>query len=214
MKVEVLGSEPVYVDETLDGYPEIRQHPELRSGEYLKVLVQEPQLLARIHDVSAKIAEDYRMNDGNWVVIPLYKGGEFFIKELAASWGSGLRSCIIPAQVRSRDGTSQAKELEIIKFPKVKSIYGKHILLVDGVTDTRFTLVEVFKKRIEGVASSCSVAIMADKTKAPDRLPLPHGLEIRYTAFQFGNPWLVGGSADHDQRFRKLPILAELVGAK
>ena len=127
------------------------------------------------------------------------KGSVFFMVDLlkqvdlplvidffqTSSYGSGTE----PGEVRIR------KDLDV-------SIRNRHVLLIEDIVDTGFTLRTIMGLlRFRGAASVRLCALL-DKVEARQA-----DVEIDYRGFEIEDVFVVGYGLDYDERYRNLPYI-------
>jgi hypoxanthine phosphoribosyltransferase len=164
----------------------------------VRVLIAADELEKRIDELAAQIDRDYK--DLNPVLcVGVLKGSVFFMVELLKRLQtpveidflqtSSYRSGTTPGEVRIR------KDVDV-------SIRGKHVLLIEDIVDTGYTLNTILELlRFRG-ARSVRLCALLDKVDAR-RIPVP----IDYRGFPIEDLFVVGYGLDLDERFRELPYI-------
>ncbi len=155
-------------------------------------------LEARVSELAAAIERDYADTDG-LICVGVLKGSVFFMVDLlkqvdlplvidffqTSSYGSGTE----PGEVRIR------KDLDV-------SIRNRHVLLIEDIVDTGFTLRTIMGLlRFRGAASVRLCALL-DKVEARQA-----DVEIDYRGFEIEDVFVVGYGLDYDERYRNLPYI-------
>ena len=86
--------------------------------------------------------------------------------------------------------------------PASENIAGRHVLLVDDITDTGHTLVAVSEYLEAMQPASLRICTLLDK---PDRREAEIGYD--YVGFSIPNHFVVGYGMDLDERYRGLPAV-------
>ena len=162
------------------------------------VLISRERLERRVSELAAEIQRDYTGVD-DLVCVGILKGSVFFMVDLlqqvdlplaidffqTSSYGSGT----VPGEVRIR------KDLDL-------SIRGHHVLLIEDIVDTGFTLRTIMGLlRFRG-AESVKLCALLDKVAARE-IDVP----IDYRGFEIDNVFVVGYGLDFDERYRNLPYI-------
>ena len=99
-----------------------------------------------------------------------------------------------------RDGTSPG-EVKIVKDIDL-SIRGRHVLLVEDIVDTGYTLRTILDLlRFRGAASVKLCALLDKAVRREVAVP------IDYRGFEIDDVFVVGYGLDYGERFRNLPYI-------
>ena len=163
-----------------------------------RVLISREDLERRVSELAAEIERDYA--DAEQVVcVGVLKGSVFFMVDLlkevdlplvidffqTSSYGSGT----VPGEVRIR------KDLDI-------SIRDKHVLLIEDIVDTGYTLRTIMSLlRFRG-AKSVKLCALLDKVEARQA-----DIPIDYCGFTIDDVFVVGYGLDYDEKYRNLPFI-------
>lgn len=163
-----------------------------------EVLIPQQDLERRVSELAADVQQDYAGID-DLICVGILKGSVFFMVDLlqqvdlplaidffqTSSYGSGT----VPGEVRI------LKDLDL-------SIRGRHVLLIEDIVDTGFTLRTIMGLlRFRG-ASSVKLCALLDKVSAR-RAEVP----IDYRGFEIEDVFVVGYGLDYDERYRNLPYI-------
>ena len=122
-----------------------------------------PVLRARVTELAAEISEAYAGLDLTAIII--MNGGIFFGADL-------LRELTVPVWVDSLAAGSylhHASTGELSMRGKLKlRLMGRHVLLIDDILDTGFTLAELRKRILSDGAVSCRTCVLIDKAIPPE----------------------------------------------
>jgi hypoxanthine phosphoribosyltransferase len=147
------------------------------------------------------ISGDYR--DRNPLLIGVLKGGVVLLADL-------VRAMDIPCQVdflRARsygDSRITSGSVEIL-LDVSTDVSGRDLILVEGVVDTGYTLLEVWKHLAARGPRSIAVCTLLDKPQARK----VH-VELRYVGFEVDDQFVVGYGLDAGENHRQLPYIAAL----
>lgn len=168
-----------------------------------KVLISEEALQKRIRELGADIARDYEGKNPTMVCI--LKGAVMFYADL-------LRNIPIPLTMDfmavSSYGTKTKSSGEVeIRKDLSSSIEGKHVIIVEDIVDSGFTL--SYLKRMLGSrgAASIKLATLLDK---PSRRAEGITLKSDYSGFEVGDEFVVGYGLDYAEQYRNLPYIGVL----
>ena len=168
-----------------------------------QVLLSEEQLTTRIREMAAQIAEDYRGKNPTMVCI--LKGAVMFYTDL-------LRAMPIPVAMDFMavssygKGTKSSGEVEIRKDLS-SSIEGKHVIIVEDIVDSGFTLTYLTRMLASRGAASIKLCTLLDK---PSRRAPGITLKSDYSGFEVGNEFVVGYGLDYAEKYRNLPYIGIL----
>ena len=170
----------------------------------LRELISQVEIERRIAELASQIDRDYAaiLNEGEapLTCVGVLKGSVFFLVDLlkqlripvavdflqTSSYGAGTS----PGEVRLK------KDLDL-------PIRGRHVLLIEDIVDTGFTLQTVLSLLRLRQAASVKLCALLDKHEAR-RVPV----EIDYCGFSIANHFVVGYGLDVGERFRNLPYIA------
>jgi len=168
-----------------------------------QVLITEQQIRRRVKQLGKQISKDYEGKE--LVLVGILKGAAIFLADL-------VREITIPvdydfvaissygADTRSSGVVRLLKDLDA-------SIESKHVLVVEDIVDTGWTLrlsyiVENLRSR---KAASVRVCTLLDK---PSRRKVDVGID--YNGFIVEDKYVVGYGLDYQGRYRSLPFIGIL----
>lgn len=169
--------------------------------EYLdEILVSSEALQARIAELGAEISRDY---EGKRLhLICILRGGVLFLSDL-------MRHITIPNTIdfmavssygaAARTSTGQVR----ITLDLKDDIHDVHVLLVEDIVDSGYTIASVLKFLETRGPSSLKVCTLLDKpTRREVEVP------IDYLGFSIPNKFVFGYGLDLDEFYRNLPFIA------
>ena len=168
-----------------------------------RVLLTEEQLQKRIREMAAEISRDYA--DKNPTMVCILKGAIMFYTDL-------LRNMPIPLAmdfmaVSSYGNKSKSSgEVEIRKDLST-SIEGKHVIIVEDIVDSGFTLSYLTRMLASRGAKSIKLCTLLDK---PARRAQGIALKSDYSGFVVGDEFVVGYGLDYAELYRNLPYIGIL----
>jgi len=172
-------------------------------AEQLKVLISEAEVNVRISALGAQISKDYAGKTPTMVCI--LKGAVMFYTDL-------LRSIDIPltmdfmAVSSYGNSTKSSGEVEIRKDLST-SIENKHVIIVEDIVDSGFTLSYLTRMLQSRGAASIKLCTLLDK---PSRRAPGINLKADYSGFEVGNEFVVGYGLDYAEFYRNLPYIGVL----
>ena len=168
-----------------------------------KVLLTEEQLKKRIAEMGEAISRDYAGKTPT--VICILKGAVMFYTDL-------LREITVPltmdfmAVSSYGNKTKSSGEVEIRKDLSC-SIENKHVLIVEDIVDSGFTLSYLSRMLASRGAASIKIATLLDK---PARRAPGVTLKTDYSGFVIGDEFVVGYGLDYAELYRNLPYIGVL----
>lgn len=168
-----------------------------------KILISEEDLQKRIRELGADIARDYEGKNPTMVCI--LKGAVMFYADL-------LRNIPIPLTMDfmavSSYGTKTKSSGEVeIRKDLSSSIEGKHVIIVEDIVDSGFTLSYLKRMLSSRGAASIKLATLLDK---PSRRAEGITLKSDYSGFEVGDEFVVGYGLDYAEQYRNLPFIGVL----
>ena len=168
-----------------------------------KVLFTEEQLQRRVREMGAEISRDYAGKKPTMVCI--LKGAVMFYTDL-------LRNISVPltmdfmAVSSYGNKTKSSGEVEIRKDLST-SIENKHVIVVEDIVDSGFTLSYLSRMLASRGAASIKLATLLDK---PSRRAPGITLKSDYSGFEVGDEFVVGYGLDYAEYYRNLPYIGVL----
>ena len=166
-----------------------------------EVLLSRERIQKRVQELGAAISHDYQGKD--LLMIGVLRGVIFFMADL-------LKAVTIPVSMdfiaishygpseRTRGVVRLVKDLE-------EPIEKRHVLFVEDVVDTGFTLNYMLKLLRTRQPASLKLCVLLDKP----RLRLLD-LDIAYKGFEIPDRFVVGYGLDYRQLYRNLPYIGVL----
>lgn len=173
------------------------------NNDIAKILISEEQLSKRIREMAAEISRDYAGK--NPTMICILKGAVMFYTDL-------LRQVSIPltmdfmAVSSYGNKTKSSGEVEIRKDLST-SIEGKHVVIVEDIVDSGFTLSYLSRMLASRGAASVKLCTLLDK---PARRAPGITLKSDYSGFVVGDEFVVGYGLDYAEYYRNLPYIGVL----
>jgi len=170
------------------------QHPAIAS-----VLYTAEQLAARVEEMAAQCALDYA--DKRPVLLTILKGGFIFAADFARllrPWPAGTTLAFCRA--RSYGARTETSGEVLVEGPDGDEVRGRHVLLLDDLSDSGLTLATVRARCLAAGALSVKAAVALDK--AARRLPQCPAPE--YVGFGIPNVWVSGLGMDTNELYRGL----------
>jgi hypoxanthine phosphoribosyltransferase len=172
--------------------------PSGKPNHRVRPLIGEAEIQKRVGELAADIDHDYAAA-GGIVAIGVLKGSVFFFTDL-------VRRLSVPVtvdffQTSSYGAGTSAGEVRIKRDIDL-SVRDKHVLLVEDIVDTGWTLRTILDLfRFRG-AASVKLCALLDKHEAREA-----DVPIDYCGFKIGRDFVVGYGLDYGERYRHLPYV-------
>ena len=170
--------------------------------EYLdEILINEGKLQERITELGEEISRDY-LNE-NLHLICILRGGIIFLSDL-------MRNITIPntvdfMAVSSYGVTRQSTGQVRITLDLKDDIQDRHVLLVEDIVDSGYTIASVLEFLKTRHPKSLRVCTLLNK---PERREVE--VPIHYCGFVIPNKFVFGYGLDMDEYYRNLPFIASV----
>ncbi len=164
-----------------------------------QVLITQSQLEARVEQLGAQIARDYRGTEP--LLIGVLRGVTCFMADLIrhVSLPLAIDFMAISSYEGDRGGAVRiVKDLD-------ENIEGRQVLVVEDIVDTGMTLNTLLGYLLARKPASLRVCTLLDK-RARRLVDLP----IDYVGFEVPDEFVVGYGLDYGQKYRNLPFIATL----
>lgn len=164
------------------------------------ILLSEYQIHSRIAELGRTLSQEYA--DKNPLFVGVLKGVVVFYADM-------VRAVDIPCEfdfmaVSSYSGTESTGQLKIKKDLSC-DITGRHVVILEDILDTGFTLsrtVELLKGRNPASLKICALLDKPERREAR--------IEADYVGFTIPNVFVVGYGLDYNERYRNLPYVGVL----
>ncbi len=171
-----------------------------------EILIDETTLQNRIAELGAQISHDYAGKE--LLLICILRGGILFLTDL-------MRQITIPHTidfmavssygVGARESTGHVR----INFDLKTDIYNRHVLLVEDIIDSGYTLktvLEILQTRHPKTLRICTLLDKAERRKVE--------IPIEYCGFTISDKFVFGYGLDIDEHYRNLPFIAAVDPAR
>jgi hypoxanthine phosphoribosyltransferase len=167
----------------------------------LKTVLSKSDIDKKVEELATLISRDY--NQEGVVLICNLKGAFIFLADLC-------RKITVPVSVdfiatTSYKGTRSSGDVRIIKDLKME-VRDRHILLVEDIVDTGFTLEYIIQYLKLHHPKSIKVCTLLDK-RCKREIDVP----IDYTGFVIDDIFVIGYGLDFNERYRELDYIAAYV---
>lgn len=158
------------------------------------------QIQQRVQALAVQIDADYSQSTGELVLVGLLNGAVMFLADLSRALQTPHRLDFMQVSSYGDQQTSSG-QLQIIKDLD-DSISGKHVLIVEDIIDTGFTLQQALARLAERRPASLQVCSLLDK---PSRRRVT--VTVEYIGFEIEDVFVVGYGMDDAQQYRHLPYI-------
>ncbi len=171
------------------------------ADDVAEILIDEATLAAKVRELGARIAADYRGTDV--VLVSILKGALPFLADLmrAIPIHVALDFLEVSSYGESTESTGVVRILKDLAHP----IEGRHVLVVEDILDTGNTLGYVLDHLRGQRPASVKLCALLDK---PARRVVP--IDVDYRGFIIPDKFVVGYGLDYAERYRNLPFIGVL----
>lgn len=166
-----------------------------------KILVEEKDIEEKVKELGKQISEDYK--DKDLLLVGILKGAVIFMSDLARSISIpvAMDFMAVSSYGRSSVSTGEVRINKDLDF----SVENKHVLIVEDIIDTGYTLAYLTDNLRKRGASSVKVCTLLDK---PERRKVD--VSVDYLGFAIPDEFVVGYGLDYAEIGRNLPYVAAL----
>jgi hypoxanthine phosphoribosyltransferase len=171
------------------------------QSEITKVLVTEEQILGKLEEIAAQVAEDYAGKD--LLLVGVLKGAIMVMADF-----SRALPMLVPIDwmaVSSYGAGTQSSGVVQIRKDLDTDLHGKDVLIVEDIIDSGLTLSWLLKNLAARQPASIEVVALLRK---PDAIKVP--VPVKYIGFDIANEFVVGYGLDYAERYRDLPYIGRL----
>jgi hypoxanthine phosphoribosyltransferase len=164
--------------------------------EILEILFTEEQIRARVRDLGREITNDYAGR--HLVLVSILRGSVFFATDLS-------RHVELPLSMDFLSISSYGEDSEgVVRITKdlEENIAGKHVLVIEDIVDTGFTLKYLLRTLAGRNPRSLEVCTLLDR-----RARRIIEIDLKYIGFEIPDKFVVGYGLDYRQRYRNLPYI-------
>jgi len=162
----------------------------------MTLLYPREEIAARVKALAREIERDYAGR--NLLLVGILKGSFLFIADLARA--IDLPTSIDFVRIASYGSETRSSGLVEIRKDLETSIRGCHVLIVEDIVDSGYTLEALCNLLLLREPASLRVCTLVDK-----RLQRATEVPVDYVGFTLEQGFIVGYGLDYDERFRGLP---------
>lgn len=167
-----------------------------------EIMIDEERLQARIKELAAQLADEYRDKDP--VFVGVLKGVVMFFGDFVKNFDA---HCQIDFMwISSYSGTSSSGTMEV-KRDVSCDIKGRHVVILEDIFDTGNSLDFTYKHLLSKKPASLKICTLLDK---PERRNPAVTVQPDYVGFVIPNEFVVGYGLDFNEHFRNLPYIGVL----
>ncbi len=171
------------------------------ADDIAEILLDAPTIAAKVAELGARIAADYADKDP--VLVSILKGALPFLADLMRQLPISLSLDFL--EVSSYGSSTESSGVVRILKDLAHSVAGRHVLVVEDILDTGFTLRYVLAHLADQQPASVRLVTLVDK---PARRIVP--ITIDYRGFEIPDRFVVGYGLDYAERYRNLPFIGVL----
>ena len=172
------------------------------TAEKIHVLFTEETIRQRVGELARRISSDYSRVD-DLLLVGILRGSYIFLGDLSRRL-TIPRSIDFIALAAYGQTTTPTGSVRLIMDLRT-DIGGKHVLIVDDIVDTGYTLdflLSLLRPRNPASLKTCFLL------RKPARLK--NGRQIDYLGFDIPDVWVVGYGLDYLDRYRALPYIGSI----
>jgi hypoxanthine phosphoribosyltransferase len=150
--------------------------------------ISEDQAREKVQSLAERINKDYQ--EKTPVFLPVLNGSFMFAADLIREITVSSRISFV--KVSSYEGINSTGQLKTL-IGLDESLFNQHIIIVEDIVDTGFTLQKLVDElKILGIRS-VEVVTLLRKKPARDK-----GVEVKYVGFEIDNEFVLGYGLDYD----------------
>ena len=167
-----------------------------------RILIAEDELQRRVAELGAEVSSAYSADDPP-LLVSVLKGAFVFLADLT-------RQIDIPHEVdfmvtSSYGAGTESSGVVRILLDLERNIEGRHVLVVEDIVDTGYTLEYITRNlRTRGPASVKVCALLSKPSRREVDVPLD------YVGFEVPDEFVVGYGLDYSEIYRNLPFVGVL----
>jgi hypoxanthine phosphoribosyltransferase len=165
-----------------------------------EILITKEQLQKRIAEMGAEISRDYAGMQ-KFILVCILRGGVVFMVDLA-------RQITVPHAMDFMAissygvGSRESSGIVRINMDLTTDIRGWHVLVVEDIVDSGYTLKSVLDLLSTRNPASLHVCTLLDKSERREV-----NVPLRYRGFSIPNKFVFGYGLDLDEYYRNLPFI-------
>jgi hypoxanthine phosphoribosyltransferase len=177
-----------------------------RDAELGPVVIARDRIAARVGTLADEIAACY--GQAELTVLVVLTGAVVFVADLVRRLPMRVRQEAV--RVRSYPGRATRSQGPTFLLPPSADLVGRDVLIVDDILDSGRTLAALGKAVSARRPASLRTCVLLQKRRAD----LPGRPRADFVGFEIGDEFVVGYGLDYDNRYRDLPDIRVLAGAR
>ena len=166
-------------------------------------LKQSGELIAkRVYELAKEIERDYAGKE--IVAVGVLNGAAIFFTDLIRHIDNDLLSIDFIRVSSYGNGTQSSHNLSFKKDIEL-DIKGKHLILIEDIVDSGFTMSKLRDMYSSRGAASVAVCALINKTERREI-----DVKIDYAGFDMEDGFIVGYGLDYAEKYRQLPAIYEV----
>lgn len=171
-----------------------------------EILITQEELQKRIAEMGAQISQDYQGNE--LLLVCILRGGIMFLTDL-------MRHITIPHMIDFMAvssygvGARRSRGQSRITLDINTDIHNMHVLLVEDIVDSGYTVKAVLELLSARQPQSLKVCALLDKAERREVQ-----VQIDYRGFVIPDKFVFGYGLDADEYYRNLPFIGVLAAEK
>lgn len=170
----------------------------------IETLISELEVKNKVVELAQKIREDYSQEE-EIVFVALLRGSVIFLSDLARElqdYDIKLDFMTVSSYGKSMQSSRDVK----IKKDLEDDIKDKHVIIVEDIIDTGFTLKKVYEMLGLREPKSLEICTLLDK---PERREVE--VAVKYIGFKIPDEFVVGYGIDYAEKHRNLKYIGKVV---
>ena len=166
--------------------------------ERLVTMLSTEQIAARVKELGAQIAKEYK--DRNLVLVVVLKGSFIFAADLCRAIDSHVRIDFLG--VRSYGEGTETSGVVQITQDLSRPIAGEDVVIVEDIVDTGLTiahLMDLFRTRLPRSVKVCALLHKPARSRV--------AVNVDFLGFTIEDKFVVGYGLDFGEKYRNLPYI-------
>ena len=177
------------------------------EGKRCREILSAETIARRVGELGKALTLEYRDVGRDLVLVGVLKGSVIFLADLARR--VELPCTIDVIGIASYGDETKSSGIVQITSDLTRPIAGEHVIIVEDIIDTGLTVAYLLENLRTRHPRSVKVCALLHK---PERAVVK--VPIDYLGFTIANEFVVGYGLDHAQRYRNLPFIGVVEGAK
>lgn len=163
------------------------------------------EIKAKVTEIGQRLNE--QLSGERPVFLVMLKGAFIFAADLIRA--TALEAEVDFVRTSSYLGTKSTREVKLLLPPDAELVKGRHIVLVEDIVDSGYTM-QAFLPKLQALSpASVTLVTLLHKPEATKV-----AVDIDYIGFSIPNKFVVGYGLDYDGLGRQLPAIYQLVEAQ